>query len=150
METGADMMTNEPAGMIEIECERCTGVGKLGHYMHVEGGVCFLCGGRKVRMVKASELVVVASKPDSRKRVALEGFDGAWIGRFGAGFRVDVVIAEDDDMAHDGYRLDELPAWFEVRNGQIVDVIVCDGLRARGIKADKIRTALQAALKVRS
>ena len=36
----------------KITCPRCSGVGRLDHFKHIENGICFLCGGKKEIFIK--------------------------------------------------------------------------------------------------
>ncbi|TPG68682.1 hypothetical protein EEL31_09195 [Brevibacillus laterosporus] len=41
--------------MYKVSCGKCTGRGKINSYIHVDGGICFTCGGSGSEMVDFEE-----------------------------------------------------------------------------------------------
>ena len=39
--------------MIKVTCAKCDGTGQIRAFNHVQGGVCFSCGGKGYRMQKS-------------------------------------------------------------------------------------------------
>lgn len=55
-------MTSTTKTTTTRECDRCCGMGRLSHFRHVEGGVCFACNGSGRLVGKVRPTVVREGK----------------------------------------------------------------------------------------
>lgn len=58
-----------------VTCQRCNGKGNIKAFSHVEGGVCFSCGGAKVKQVRVKSEATL--KREALKREQKEAYHKA-------------------------------------------------------------------------
>lgn len=58
-----------------VECQRCSGNGHINAFSHIQGGVCFSCGGSKVKTVRVKSEATL--KREALKREQKEAYHKA-------------------------------------------------------------------------
>ncbi len=143
-------MNATPAKM--VECPKCFGCGVTPH-RHVEGGVCFLCGGDK-RVTERAAFRWLGSQHDWAPALSTSTKESARpalptksveLGEFG---RVLISRFEDGTFSVRGVVVDDVDYWlcFSVINGRVkvnADLVQCGMVK----HWRRVERALQAALR---
>lgn len=133
----------------QVPCPKCYGARRFAPFAHIEGGLCFRCGGAgTVDETTLKGGTVAPQTPANPSRwIELPGFPGkTQIVREKDGIGFQAYFPEKVDEDGDRRPGTGGIVYFEVENGRIVRPVVTDGLSRQRREA---LAALQGALKPR-
>jgi DnaJ-class molecular chaperone len=119
-------------------CDKCLGKGYIRAFRHIANGDCFACGATgRVDAAKQARSVAV-SAPQLEGRMVDIGIAKVWMRVCGSGFQAQVIEIDDGRESRAG------DIYFEIRQGQVVDVELTNGISRRWTVAET-KSALQSA-----